>query len=193
MGDIHLTEATTVERDGVLFEFISDESGLLREVAVSIHTPTERIRDVTIQFGERKSGEAPPIVSGADTSTFERLVHELQALESDLAFSSRGGLRRIAWDDTKVEFISESLEETSLIDISSFFVEHGKPAPVLIKPEDIRAIVTSAPRYDELIIPKAFLREASNAYATQQYIQSFYNSFFIIEDFFAGGKAIPGK
>ena len=97
-------------------------------------------------------------------------------------------MRRIAWDNTKVEFISESLEETSLIDISSFFAEHEKPAPVLIKPEDIRAIVTSAPRYDELIIPKAFFREASNAYATQQYIQSFYNSFFIIEDFFAGGK-----
>lgn len=188
-GNVYLSEQTTAEREGVTFEFITDESGLLREVAVSTHVPTENIKNVTIQFGDRKPGEAPSsIVEGPDRSIHERLIHELQAIESAIAYSTKGCLKRIAWDNPKEEYVHESPDEISHIDISSFSVEYGKLPPVLIQPQTITAIVTSAPRYEELIIPKAFQREASNAYETQQYIQSFYNSFFIIEDFYARGK-----
>lgn len=187
-GDIHLKENCEIEFDNILYEFISNTSGQLKKIAVSIQIPLERIRDVVPQFGARKNGVPVSIVDGPDSSIWELLVHHLQALESNISFSTHGALKYIGWNNPKEEFIPESPEEKSLLDISAFSVSHGKPNPVLIKEEDLASIISTASCYEALIIPKAFLREASVAYSRGQYIQSFYNSFFILEDFYAQGK-----
>ena len=188
-GEIYIPEPISVERDKALFEFLSNKSGKMSEVAVSVQVSPARIPNFVSKIGPGDSQAQLTLTIGADSEIRERLVAELQLLESELAFASRGSLKRIAWSNPRQEFIPESPEEKTSIDKISMRRNWAYPSlQCSVTANELRDLVTSAQRYSVLQIVKAFWREGKNNFRNFQYIQAFYDFYFVIEDLFAQGK-----
>jgi hypothetical protein len=189
-GNIHIPQPISVRRERLVFEFRTDKSGRIVEVAVSMQVPTEKIEKFRSTIGPGEGGSAATFKIGGDSEIYQQLVAELQLLESNLAFATVGALERIEWNSPKQEFIAENLGEQKLISVRGYEIrEKYPPNSASLKPDQLAGLVTKAPQYRALEIPKAFWREGINHFTNFQYIQAFYSYYFIIEDFYAGGKS----
>lgn len=188
-GQLFLTEGVSFERNGLLYQFIPDESGQIQEIAVSLKVPDEKVGNFAGGIGPGRGESVATFTIGGDKELREYLVSELQSLESSLAFVS-GSVRRIRWDEPHQEFIAENPEEEQLITFTGFSRSYTYPTPdVIIPPERLIRLLCDYQNYGSLRIPMAFWREGNNYFAEFQYVQAFYQFYFIIEDFYAGGKS----
>jgi hypothetical protein len=188
-GDIYTSETVLVERGELLFEFRSDESGRLAEIAVSIQVPIERIGKFASAISPGRGESAVTITLGGDAELYRLLVTELQVLESNLAFASIGSLRQVNWKNPEQEFIPENAAEEKLISIPKYSRKQDyRNIPVSMDSRRLVNLVTKAPEYNTLYIPKAFWREGMNYFTNFQYIQAFYCYYFVVEESYAGGK-----
>lgn len=111
-------------------------------------------------------------------------------VESALSYSTRFSLQEIDWDTPDQEYIAESDEDRELLSVSAFSYTRGYPETKVLVTEDALAqVVQLAPEYDDLRIAKAFWREGMGYFMAFRYVQAFYQFYFVIEDFFAGGKS----
>ena len=104
---------------------------------------------------------------------------------------SRNGVK-MTLDDTDgtEKFIAETPEEEELIAITSFTRTRQYPEPpTLFSPVDLIRLISKFPAYESLRVPMPFWREGENYFSTFQYVLAFYQYYFIIEDFYAGGKS----
>lgn len=188
-GTVELQHAISVERDGIFFEFRTDKFSTLNEIAVSVNVPRDKIGKFASSAKKGKGEIAASITIGGDKELHDKLTNELQILESNLAFASRGALKRIDWKTPKQKFIPEDPEEEKLVKISSFSYKSGYPDPIVtISPESLKKLVLTSVPYNQLYIPKAFWREGLRFYQSAEYVNAFYNFYFVIEDFYADGK-----
>ena len=187
-GQLILTENFAFDRDGLLFEFSLDDVSGVQEVAVSLKVLTEKVEKFASEFGPGQGGSQATVTIGGDRELHDILVSELQSLESNLAFFS-SSVKRIHWDSPHQEFIAETPEEGDLIAITGFSRSRTYPEPhALFAPIDLIRLVSKFPAYESLRVPMAFWREGENYFTTFQYVLAFYQYYFIIEDFYAGGK-----
>ncbi len=186
-GNLVLDRDVSVERDDIRVEFLRDQAGRLGHIAVSMKVDPEAFR-TSVETDQGQS--APTVVLGGDPQIYQTLVREMQRLESDISFKCKNSLKQIHWDTAKEQWIPENPEERSLCAISEFRLEKGYPdSQVRLGQGFLEMIVAELPRYDSLMIPKAFAREMMNGFSTLRYIHSFYNAFFILEGFYGKGKS----
>ncbi len=186
-GNLVLDRDVSVERNDIRVEFLRGRTGRLDHIAVSMKVDPETFK-TSVETDHGRS--APTVVLGGDPQIHRTLVREMQRLESDISFKCSNSLKRIHWDTAREQWIPENSEEISLCAISEFHAEKSYPDPqVRLGQESLEMIVAELPRYDSLMIPKAFAREMINEFATLRYIQSFYNAFFILEGFYGEGKS----
>ena len=187
--NLYIRQLTVIERDNIRFEFLPDDKGRTDEVAVSIKIPKEKLKEFKSSIYPGRGDEKIVININTDKELHDLLIFELQALESHLAFASSGALEKIDWNSSIVDFIPENNEEKKLI--AATHLSHKSSyskKPFKISSQALEEIVSTPPEFGRLIIPEAFWREGMNYFQKFQYIQSFYQFYFIIEDFYAKGK-----
>lgn len=186
-GTLRLRRDLSIEADGVLTQFLRDKKGGLE--AVSASTPVEAERFAT-SVGPGRGSSKATIELKADPAVYERLVRHLHALESHLAFSSGGALRRLHWDTAEEDREAETEDEEQHIAVTRFGRQVIDPRPTVVLEADAAiSIVAACPANSEMVVPMAFWREAINELSDRRYIQAFYNFYFVIEGFYADGKS----
>ncbi len=137
---------------------------------------------------EKGNGKAKyNITIESDATLVNDLSSDFQYLESSLAFV--GNLKRIHWTDPKQEWIPETEEEKSKMKVFGAYFSRKYPnRPTILKKQDFTQIIKDKDKYHCLTTLKSFYREGKNSFDQFQYVNAFYNFYFIIEDLFGGGK-----
>jgi hypothetical protein len=189
-GDIFLTAPGSIKRGDYIFEFRLTPDSRLSEIAVSIVVPEEKLSSMATSFEQGEGEIKLKINIGGDRELFDRLISELQLLESDLSFATLGTLRKICWDNpSSIEFIPETERDTEIPTLASFaFHKAYPPARAILSIETIKGMIGETSQSSQLRFAKAFWREGLEYHDQFKYIQAFYSFFFVIEDFFARGK-----
>jgi hypothetical protein len=190
-GKVDIGAGFTAEREGVRIVLVPGVHGELLKVSVSLAIPHDRVANLSSKIGPGTADADFVIELGSDQEFHNRLIVELQSLESRLSFMSLGALRRIRWDDPDSEdFIAESDDERSLIAVSSISL-HRQFVQERFELTDagLVELLDSLPLPEELRILEAFWREGYNFFATFQYVLAIFQFYFVIEDTFAAGKS----
>jgi len=186
-GILYLEKDFSFNNNDLIVEFLIDKENKLSEISISIDVKgkdVEKYRSVISKI----DGIVHISVSG-DAAVENRIMNSFRLLESNLSFISRGALRKIHWESAKEECIPQSEEEKECVKVSSFRTTKEYPEPkILIKETVLEHYVKEGEKYEELATEKAFWREGMTYYRNFQYIQAFYNYYFVIEGFYANGK-----
>ena len=103
-------------------------------------------------------------------------------------FMLKAAFRRVRWDEAIQEVVPESPEEGRMAITSAFELKRGYPPdPFTLSPEYLRNLLENIEAMDDLVLAKAFVREAMNEFRSLRYIQAFYNFYYILEDYYSGG------
>ena len=188
-GQLYWTESASIYRGGLLFEFHIDDKGQAVEVAVNMAVPPKRVERFASEIGPGQGSSVATYNIGGDRELYDYLVSELQSLESALAFES-GAVKRIRWDAPEQRFIPENPQEEELLAVTRFFVSHVYPeSRALLQTDALISLVATYPQHDSLRVSQAFWREGRNYFECFEYVHAIYQFYFIIEDFYAGGKS----
>ena len=187
-GKLNLIRGISFNANGLTYEFIVDEENILKKISIW--------KDIEGKDVEKYRGNICKrdgiyhINMGGKADLEEKIINEFRLLESNLSFISLGALNKINWETIEEEFIPQNEEEEESILVKSFKITKNQyPKKNVRLSEDVlKHYVIDGHKYDELAIPKAFLREGLNYHRNCQYIQAFYNYYFIIEGFYANGK-----
>ena len=115
--------------------------------------------------------------------TEKELVEDLQLLESLLSFC---GIKKINWQSPRLNFVPENDEEKDNLSIYSWKRWNECPRTYLkVKTEWLNERIG---RFRDLKVPLAFYRQGMTSYEQFNYIISFQNFYFILEDFYAEGE-----
>ncbi len=185
--DIYIEQKVEMNRGDFTFEFICDDDKRLVSVAVSKTVPENKKSNLKTTLEPRKEGKPPVFDIGGDAELHAEVVTELQAIESNLSFSSVGSLKRIFWERPEVEVIPESKEEEKLVAIPSYSIRWEYRLPPF-HASDVMLVKATHPKLKPLSSLKAFWREGINSFRNRLYVQAFYNFYFIIEDLYADGR-----
>jgi len=106
---------------------------------------------------------------------------QLQTIESNLAFATQGLLKRVRWDNPQKEYIPESDEERELIAIRNISTNKKYPQPEAnVTPNLLIGLVKLSSNYESIALAKAFWREGMVYHENLQYVQAFYQFYFIL-------------
>ncbi len=186
-GSLVLDEDVSVERDDILVEFLSDRKGMLGHIAVSTKVDPEEFKT---SVGPGQGETVATFVLESNPQVHNTLIEELQRLESNLSFRLYYSLERIHWQTVEEERIPESPDEEALCSLTGvmFSQEESPPPVVQLARDSCENIVSESLKYNYLVTHKAFALESMRDFGGGRYIQSFYNSFFILESFYGRGK-----
>jgi hypothetical protein len=178
-------ETIAVTKEGKEYGFVPSEDGRLTAIRITIKVDPNKFSS-TIQ---PTSGLAKAKVTiRADNAIVDELRADLQAIESTFSFLT-GALKRVLWSREKLLYFPENEAERSSAHIPTFDsstsyreewidLDEGKLANLL----DAKA------RYLPLKVPMAWLREGLNDFERLRYVEAFNDFYFVVEDFYSGGK-----
>jgi len=163
------------------YSFIPDGTNTLQKIKVTAEVArTELFTSGSLHHPTL----GPTFAMGRDGQLHEALIHELQELESLLAFSFL--LNKIHWEHPREERIAERPEERGFK--FHFVPGEYKEVRIPITEADLTSLLNNKKLLSPLTVVKSFWREARNAYNASRYISAFVNAFFILEGLYANGK-----
>lgn len=188
-GKTYLDNGATLELGGMRYIFY------VKDIKERLLTQVRIISDVDdpTQYSYHKS-ETSPDGTYTVTQNFEphirdKLIREMQTLESLLGIL--GNIKRIYWNKPVFEYYPETSEEFARINIlPAFFFLHEVPLddPAQVLLSELAQYLMHIDELNGLAVPMSFYREAKNEFSLGRYINSFINSYFIIEGLFGDGK-----
>lgn len=182
-----------IPNDEIRYEFRPSSKGILRQIAVSKSVDPKKFKQ-KIEPGE---GDVKfRFLIEGDLEVHEELIRKLQSLESQLAISTNGSLTKVFWETNTRDYIPETEDEESQIGIRSSNINKIPqfPQPIYHMTEEKFAnFVRRLDTFADFDIPLSFWREGFNELQAMRFIQSFYNSYFVIEGFCANGKTSENK
>ena len=189
-GNVSLDEPGIIKRDEFIIDLRTDSNNKLKEIAISIKVPEEKLSSMKTTVERGDGDDVPKFNIGGDNELFDRLVKELQYIESDLAFVSFGSLQKIHWENpSNLEFIHENEEDYEIPTMSLHGLKKSYPKKQFhISKKSIASMLEDSSRSSRLRIAKSFWRDGLLHLDQFKYIQAFYSFYFIIEDYYAGGK-----
>lgn len=167
---------------------LSEENRRVRTVSVPLDG-TERLLayvapdDSTVDF-------AIDVGNTASNDDAEQFLITVQGLLSLF------GKFSIDFSTCKTEWVPESEEEKSKIEINNYSLKIGKPQvndPVPLTFEDLARAIFAAPELSDYQLPLSFIRRGVEDMAQDRYIEAFYNFFFFLETLFAPGYSDPKR
>lgn len=189
-GDLYFREPGSVQRSDIGYEFRCDADGRLTEIAASVRVPDEMLSQFESKIEPGQGDVKVKVTVGGNRDLYDRLISELQFLESDLSFASVASLEKIHWEDPNIEFVAESDEDLTLNPVTALGMrKEYAPMRVVFSIADVDAILNESSTLSQLRICKAFWRDGHTYFREFKYIQAFYAFYFVIEDFYAGGKS----
>jgi hypothetical protein len=188
-GKTYLDNGATVEYGGMRYIFY------VKDINERLLTKVRIISDVddADKYSYHKSEVAPDgtytVTQNYEPHIYEKLIKEMQNLESLMGIL--GNVKKIFWNKAIFEYYPETEAEFKRINIlPAFFflheltVDDAREVPIQMIAPYLRRMRT----LDGLAAPMAFFRESKNEYSIGRYINSFFNSYFVIEGLFGNGK-----
>jgi len=188
-GKTYLDNGATVEYGGMRYILY------LKDIKERLLTQVRIISDVDdpARYSYHRSEVAPDgsftITRDFEEHIYQKLIRELQTLESLLGVL--GNIKRVYWNKATFEYYPETTEEFQRFNIlPAFFFMHEIPMddPVEVSIADLTPYLRHIDTLNGLAVPMSFYREAKIEYSAGRYINSFFNSYFIIEGLFGNGK-----
>ena len=174
------------EREPFTFELFSDEKKQVIKASVTMQLDAEQSKaSRLLSHNGRLEGIYPP-------AAYLAAVEQLQSMESNLsfAFSPHSPITRIRWDEPSIDLIPETDVEAASINTWNVAIhKHFPNEPCRIREQPFREMISDAPRFESVLVLKAFVREGTNEFRDLRFIQAFYNFYFVIEGLFANGKS----
>ncbi len=193
-GNIFINEKVSTENNNTTYEFITDANGKLAQISVSKPVPNNKLNNFKQSFKKGTGNIKVSISIGGDKELHDELLKELQMVESNLAFVTQGALKRIRWDNPQLEYIPETDLDKENISVNSFSANKKyDDQKVRITSNSLIGLVLLSSKYESLLLAKAIWKEGMIYYRNFQYIQSFYQFYFVIEDFYISGKSSSKK
>jgi len=185
-GKIFIGREILINHNNKEYLFMQNEKGLL--TSIKITTPAKHPERF---FSEVKPGKGKiraTFITNRDLEQIAELKKEFQQIESDLAFIG-SNLRRIHWEKPEEKIIPETDEERNKVAISSVYQESEYPDELTNISEDtLRSVIEHKDIYNSLVIPKAFFREGKNHFKSFDYIDAFYDFYYVLEGLYGAGK-----
>lgn len=177
--------------NGRSVEFGVGEDGLWTSVTV-----TAQISDMSkVKWGLEPVVPSFPnqgpvnIHANFDPELYDQIRKDIQNLESSIALMFP--LRRIHWESPTLNIIFESPQEQNRPDWSAlmdFKPGRGKRAPARVKDDAFQSFALLSTRHSRIAVVLSFWREGSNEFEEGNFINAFYNFFFVLEGMYANGK-----
>jgi hypothetical protein len=172
------------------YALTADETGRVVSATIQAKVPPEKVSSFFSTFTPGHGDSKLTVSLGGDKELYERIVLAFRKLECNLSFALRGqALRRINCEQLKIEMLPETDEERARVGVTAYEVKRGyADTRWRISGPAFGEIVQNAPRYEEFDVHKAFLHDGMNQFHRLQYVAAFYQFYFVLEDFYAGGK-----
>jgi len=168
------------------YSLVGDADGKLAAVKIVARVPED---DGVISDMQPGSGDVALQVTIGLPRVYERLISEMQVFEGLLAFRCEGQLARLRWDSPKVEFIPENEREKAYVAVHGFQSSKVyRDRRIRISQDAWAKMVNTSDQLGDLVIPLSFFREALSDFGQFRYAGAFCNFYFILEDFYGGGK-----
>lgn len=165
--------------------FTPDKEGILVSLKI-----IKKVDDPEKFYSKIEKGDEKvklKITVETDEAIFRDLRSDFQYIESYLAFI--GNLKKIHWEEAKQEWIPETPEEKSKLNVFGVSLNRTYPdAPTPLRKDILMGIVRGKDKYDGLTTLKSFYREGKNFFTQFRYVDAFYYFYFILEDLHGGGK-----
>jgi hypothetical protein len=182
-------EKIFVEKENYQYELMRDSSGKITHISISIKVPDDKKENFKSSIEPGNGNTKLAIHIGGDKELLELLCAQLRVVETELAFSTRGALWRIIWNDITAEFVPEDSSDEELLSVIGFSSSKSYSiTPTRVSTKGFNAVIDLVDENSPLLVSKSFWQEGMNFFHSFNYIQAFYSFFFILEDFFAQGK-----
>lgn len=191
---IFISENVSVETQNIMVEFLRGADGNLSKISVSKSVPDDKLNNFKQLFEPGSGGVKFNISIGGDKELHDELIKELQTIESNLAFASKGLLKHIRWDNPLQGYIPENNKEEDYLTVSNFSANKKYHQPKAnFSSKALVGLVKLSSNYESISLAKAFWREGIVHYNNFQHIQAFYQFYFVLEDFYISGKSSSKK
>jgi hypothetical protein len=185
-GKIVIGREILIKSNNKEYLFIPDDKGLLASIKITapVKYPEKFFSEIKPGKGEIKA----IFNTNRDAELIDELKKEFQQIESDLAFIN-ANIKRIHWENPEEKIIPESDEERAKVAISSIYKTGEYPdVPTNISKDTLRSVIEHKDNYSSLLIPKAFFKEGKNHFESFDYIDAFYDFYFVFEGLYGAGK-----
>lgn len=170
--------------DNYEYIFIPNTDGVLVAVQVSIKVDPKKFVST---FTPSPAPGAPATINiGGDKTVYDDLVNRVQTIESALGLLR--GVKRISWLDPKTSLHPETEEEKRDAKVISTQWKREYPDPLIDVRKILGGVIQSIDDYEAIKVPLSFWREGVLDYNSHQYINAFFNFYFVIEGFFGNGN-----
>lgn len=187
VGKVLIGKTITINEGARDYIFASDSEGCIK--TIKIIAKVDNPDRYTAKLNPGKTKGTWNLHIDGDKNLVEELVQEMQELESILAFDSDGSLVAIRWDDYQEEFIPETDEERSRVNVYGFnFNKKRIVFPWKLSESLLRTIIKEKARFKSLALPQAFYRQGINDFNQGRFINAFCNFYFVLEDIYGKGK-----
>jgi len=186
-GKTYLENGKTIEGDGVNYLFYITDEHLLHKVRI-----ISEVSDPSKYFYQKSptaEDGSYTITRGYEEHIKDKLIRKLQLIEGLLGM--QGNIKRIYWNKPTFEYYPETTEEHAQFNITPawFYMNEMVPdEPKLVSLDILTWLINRLDVVGPLNVPMAFYREAKAEYSASRYINTFFNSYFIIEGLFGNGK-----
>jgi hypothetical protein len=186
ISNIWIGKAINFIEDGKEFVFSSNEKGILDKVKIEkrVENPEKFYSKIT----PASKNSTMELTIDHDPAIYEEMMSDLQYLEGYLGFVA--DLTKIFWNEPEVRYSPETDEERTKLNVFSAHIKRsGYPkSPQRLNVSNLIEIVKGKPKLDILTLLMSFYREGKVFFDRFEYINAFYDFYFILEDLFGRGK-----
>lgn len=182
-SNIYLGHEINFQLGSKFFIFITNANGILERIKI-----IKEIEDVEKFYSEISTKSSPTKININDDSVVrEDIISDFQYLEGQLGFASQ--LTKIFWNEPFIEWIPETDEEKNRLKVFSSHFERVKVFPPTNFPSNfLKAIVEEKVNLDSFTLLTSFYREGKVFFDRQEFINAFYDFYFILEDLFGNNS-----
>jgi hypothetical protein len=178
VSNILIGQTITFVEAGKEFVFTSNEKGILTKIKI-----TDKVENPEKFYSKISETKPPQITINEDPLIREELISYFQYLEGHLGLIAN--LTKIFWNEPTVEWIPENDEERNKLKVfSAHFSRAHSNLPTELDVKVIMSIIRNKPNRDNLTILMSFYREGKVFFDRFEYINAFYDFYFILEDLF---------
>jgi hypothetical protein len=164
------------------YVFTPNEKGILNKVKIvkTISNPDKFYSEIK---DTNRKNVPHEIILNEDPLIREEIILDFQYLEAHLGFIAN--LTRIFWNEPSIEWIPETDEERNRLKVfSAHFTRGFSNQPTELNINVFKSIIKTKSYKDNLIILMSFYREGKVFFDRFEFINAFYDFYFILEDMF---------
>ena len=161
--------------------FRCNEKGILNSIKI-----TKKLKNPDKFYSETDSTTSPiQILMKEDPDIRQEMISEFQYLEAHIGLIAN--LTKIFWNEPWTEWIPETDEERNKTKVLSAHFERASPPPTVLNANVLKRIINDRPIKNDLTILMSFCREGKVFFDRLEFINAFYDFYFVLEDLYGKG------